>query len=173
MDELPAGLTPDPVDIVIEDERWLDTGLEALAQSAVAAACEYLELAPQPAVVIMGCDDVRIATLNTQFRGKPTPTNVLSWPAVEHIPHAPGEWPQIPQVDELGDIAIAWDTCAREAGEQGKTMADHVAHLLVHAVLHLAGFDHENDPDAELMEEAERQILRRLEISDPYQEQAG
>lgn len=154
-------------DVVIEDERWCSAGLEALAESAVAATLEWLDRAASM-VVVMGCDDARIAALNADFRGKPRPTNVLSWPAVEHVPHAPGAMPEIPDLPELGDIAIAYDTCAAEAEAQGKTFADHVSHLLVHATLHLAGFDHEDPLDAETMEQAERSILQALGISDPY-----
>lgn len=159
-----------PVELVIEDARWDDAGLDDLALSASAAVCGFLRLDPVPSVVVMGCDDRRIAALNAQFRGKDRPTNVLSWPSVDHQPHPPGDWPAIPRVGMLGDIAISFDTCQREAAQQGKPVASHVTHLLVHAMLHLAGFDHENDPDAETMEGAERDILRQMGISDPYQE---
>lgn len=120
----------------------------------------------------MGCSDARIAALNADFRGKPRATNVLSWPAVEHRPHAPGARPELPETEDLGDIAIAFETCETEAQAQGKPFDDHVMHLLVHAVLHLLGYDHENDADAETMEAAERSILSTLNISDPYQEKA-
>jgi probable rRNA maturation factor len=70
----------------------------------------------------------------------------------------------------LGDIAIAYDTCAREAADGGKPLADHVTHLIVHAVLHLLGYDHENDPDALLMEGIETEILGKMGLPDPYGE---
>lgn len=163
-----------PVDVVIEDERWQGAGLEALAARAAVATLRHLGLQDAeggaPEIVVMGCDDARIAALNADFRGKPTPTNVLSWPSAEPAPRAPGAVPAPPDDDELGDIAISYDTCHREAAAQGKPLADHATHLLVHAILHLAGYDHENDPDAETMESAERAILASLGISDPYRE---
>ncbi|AUH32208.1 rRNA maturation RNase YbeY [Paracoccus tegillarcae] len=157
------------VETVIEDDRWESAGLPALAQRATRATLNWLQADPVE-IVVMGCDDERIAALNADFRGKPRPTNVLSWPAIEHRAHAPGARPELPGGDEWGDIAISYDTCAAEAQAQGKPLADHATHLLVHAILHLAGYDHENDPDAETMEAAERSILAGLDISDPYTE---
>lgn len=161
-----AGIT---VDTVIEDDRWATAGLEDLADRAAGAALAWLKIGTAE-IVVMGCDDDRIAALNADFRGKPRATNVLSWPSVEHQPHAPGAHPALPDDEELGDIAISYDTCAAEASAQGKPFADHVTHLLVHATLHLVGYDHENDADAETMETAERSILQTLGISDPYTE---
>ncbi|WP_415393138.1 rRNA maturation RNase YbeY [Paracoccus sp. SJTW-4] len=163
-----------PVDVVIEDERWEKAGLEALAARAAAATLRHLGLPSAgedaPEIVVMGCDDDRIAALNADFRGKPQPTNVLSWPAADPAPRAPGAVPAPLDADELGDIAISYDTCAREAAAQGKPLADHATHLLVHAILHLAGYDHEDDADADTMEDAERAILATLDIPDPYRE---
>ncbi len=159
-----------PVDVVIEDARWRDAGLEPLAARAADATLRHLGLGA-PEIVVMGCDDARIAELNADFRGKPQPTNVLSWPSADPPPRLPGAVPAPPDADELGDIAISYDTCLREAGAQGKPMAHHVSHLLVHAILHLAGYDHENDADADTMEDAERAILATLAIPDPYKEQ--
>lgn len=163
-----------PVDVVIEDERWQAAGLEALAARAAAVTLRHLGLPPAgedaPEIVVMGCDDDRIAALNADFRGKPQPTNVLSWPAADPAPRAPGAVPAPLDTDELGDIAISYDTCAREAAAQGKPLADHATHLLVHAILHLAGYDHEDDADADTMEDAERAILATLDIPDPYRE---
>lgn len=153
-------------DTVIEDERWEVAGLEDLATQAVSATLTWLKLDAE--VVVMGCDDARIAALNADFRGKPRATNVLSWPAVEHLPHAPGAMPELPDTDELGDIAIAYETCLAEAQEAGRPFSHHVSHLIVHGVLHLAGFDHEDDLDAETMQDAERSILQTLSIPDPY-----
>lgn len=157
------------IDVVIEDERWQD--LPALADRAATASLNFLGFEAE--IVVMGCDDARIAELNADFRGKPQPTNVLSWPSEEAEPRQPGEMPQVELDAEdpaLGDIAIAFETCAREAAAQGKPFDDHVTHLLVHGILHLAGYDHLNDPDAERMEDAERAILATLGIPDPYAE---
>ncbi|MCF3974627.1 rRNA maturation RNase YbeY [Paracoccus salsus] len=161
---------PDEItaDCVIEDDRWDEAGLEGLAAGAVSAALRWHGIAGD--VVVMGCDDKRIAALNADFRGKPQATNVLSWPSVEHAPRDPGARPLPPDTDELGDIAIAYDTCLAEARGQQKPFADHVTHLLVHATLHLLGYDHLNDADAETMEAAERSILQSLDIPDPYHE---
>lgn len=158
------------VDTVIEDDRWGEAGLEALAERAARAALDWHGIGAAE-VVVLGCDDARIAALNADFRGKPRATNVLSWPSQDAAPRAPGDRPDLPQSDELGDIAIAYDTCRAEARLQGKPFDHHVTHLLVHAVLHLLGYDHENDPDAETMEATERSILQTLQIPDPYQEE--
>lgn len=155
-------------DCVIEDDRWGAAGLETLADRAVRAALEWHGIGGE--VAVMGCDDARIAALNAEFRGKPRATNVLSWPSLDPAPRDPGAPPNLPEVDELGDIAISYDTCLAEAEAQGKTLADHATHLLIHATLHLLGYDHENDADAETMESAERAILATLNIADPYHE---
>lgn len=163
------------VDIVIEDDRWEAFGLEALSDRAVRAALAGLGIAPEGfQLVVMGCDDARIAALNADFRGKPKPTNVLSWPAEDLSPDAPGEEPFLPEPGEaedpepLGDIALAWETCAREAVEAEKPMADHVTHLVVHGLLHCLGYDHVDDADAAVMEGCEVRILASLGLSDPY-----
>lgn len=162
------------VDCIIEDARWETVGLESLAEAAGRAALQTLALNPGHfAIAIMACDDTRIAVLNADFRGKPVPTNVLSWPSEERGSALPGIAPDLPAGDvddpeELGDIAIAWETCARESAEQGKDMAAHVTHLVVHATLHLLGYDHIDDADAELMETTEARILATLGVADPY-----
>ena len=163
------------VDTVIEDPRWEALGLERLAARAATAAFAHLGLAPEGLTLcVMGCDDARIAALNGDFRAKPVPTNVLSWAATYLSPEAEGDAPLSPgpgspdDPEGLGDIAIAYDTCAREAAEAGKPMADHVTHLVVHGVLHLLGYDHVRDGDAARMETAEVAILATLGVSDPY-----
>ena len=165
----------DLVETVIEDARWEAFGLAALAERAGRAALVGAGLPVEGfQVSLMGCDDARIAVLNADFRGKPRPTNVLSWPSEERAAEFVGEEPEAPEPgdaddpESLGDIAIAWETCAREAGDQGKPMADHVTHLIVHGVLHLLGYDHVEDEDAALMEGLEVRILASLGISDPY-----
>lgn len=162
------------VDCVFEDARWEAFGLEPLGEAAARATLQVLGLPAQGyLIVLMGCDDARIAALNADFRGKPQPTNVLSWPSEHRSPDAPGAAPEFPEPDlddavELGDIAIAWETCAREAAEQGKAHGDHVTHLVVHGILHLLGFDHVDDADAALMEQTEARILASLGVADPY-----
>jgi probable rRNA maturation factor len=165
------------VDLIVEDERWNDTGLGDRAEAAARAVLADLGLeADGFEISLLACDDARMATLNADFRGRPAPTNVLSWPAEERAAVVDGDRPDLPgghersgeMPQELGDIAIAFDTCAREAREQGKSMADHVAHLLVHGVLHLLGYDHIRPGDAGLMEATEIRILAGLGIADPY-----
>jgi probable rRNA maturation factor len=161
------------VDTVCEDARWETFGLAGLAESAVLAAFADLGLPRQGfALCLMGCDDARIATLNAGFRGKPQPTNVLSWPSEDRA--APATTPDLPEPgpaddpENLGDIAIAYETCAREAAAAAKPMAEHVSHLVVHGLLHLLGYDHVTDADAAIMEAIEVRILATLGFSDPY-----
>ncbi len=159
-------------DTLMEDHRWQEFGLEALAETAARATLTHLGLDPADwQIAVLACDDARIATLNAEFREKSVPTNVLSWPSEDRAADAPGAPPVLPQPGfdpELGDIAIAYDTCAREAAEQGKPFADHVTHLMVHGVLHLLGYDHIRDQDATLMETTEVAILGKLGLPDPY-----
>ena len=163
------------VETMIEDARWEAFGLAAVAERAGRAVLAGLDLPGAGfAISLMGCDDARIAVLNADFRGKPQPTNVLSWPSEERGAEFAGEAPEPPEPgeaddpDPLGDIAIAWETCAREAGEQDKPMVDHVTHLIVHGMLHLLGYDHVEEEDAALMEGLEVRILASLGVSDPY-----
>jgi probable rRNA maturation factor len=110
------------------------------------------------ALTVLLSSDQRLRQLNRDFRGKDRPTNVLSFPAGD------GEY--------RGDIAIAYGVTKREAEAAGKLFADHVSHLVVHGVLHLAGYDHERARDARVMEPLEVEILKRLGIADPYKEPA-
>ena len=163
------------VDTVIEDGRWEGADLPALAMRAAAATLAGLGLPKQGfSLCVMGCDDVRIAELNGEFRKRGQPTNVLSFPAWNRAADGPGSVPDLPEAgepddpEELGDIAISYDTCAREAAEQGKDMSRHVTHLVVHGILHLLGYDHIEDADAALMESLEARILASLGVDDPY-----
>lgn len=162
------------LDIVLEDDRWAGLAFEALCHRATGVALAHLGLDPEAAELsVLGCDDARITVLNGDFRDKPRATNVLSWPAEERAADHPGQMPRRPEPSfdgalELGDIAISYDTCAREATAAGRPMAAHVTHLVVHGLLHLLGYDHENDPDAELMERIEVEILGKLGFDDPY-----
>jgi probable rRNA maturation factor len=163
------------VETVIEDPRWEEFGLGPLAERAARAALQGLGIPGEGFLIgLMGCDDRRISVLNSDFRGKPIPTNVLSWPSRERAAEVAGETPEPPDPgtpenpESLGDIAIAWETCVAEAVAQGKPLADHVTHLIVHGVLHLLGYDHIEDEDAALMEGNEVRILASLGVSDPY-----
>ncbi|WP_112312471.1 rRNA maturation RNase YbeY [Pseudogemmobacter bohemicus] len=163
------------VETVFEDDRWQAFGLEALTGAAAHAVFQAFGLAGSGFMIsLLACDDARIAALNTEFRGKPVPTNVLSWPSDERAAEEPGGVPDLPEPgdqddpEELGDIAIAFETCMAEAALQGKDPRHHVTHLLVHGILHLLGYDHIDDEDAALMENLETRILAGLGIPDPY-----
>ncbi len=160
------------MDVMIEDRRWRALDLGPLAERAGRAALMHAGLDPTAfEISLLACNDARIAALNEDFRGKPQPTNVLSWPSEERAPARAGAMPVPPEAGrdpELGDIAIAYETCAAEADAGGKPLADHVAHLIVHAVLHLLGYDHIRDEDATLMEACEVAILGKLGVPDPY-----
>lgn len=166
---------PQLVDTMFEDRGWDAVGLAELAESAASAALRHLGLDPDRfEISLLGCSDSRIATLNADFRGKPTPTNVLSWPSEERGSDTPGAPPVLPRpapgtTVELGDIAIALGTCRAEADVAGVPLQVHVSHLIVHGVLHLFGFDHIDDADATLMETTEVAILKDMGLSDPYQ----
>jgi probable rRNA maturation factor len=163
------------VEIALEDPRWRALDIAALARRAAAATLAELGLDPAAhEISVLACDDARIATLNAEFRGKALPTNVLSWPAWDLAAETDGAAPDLPAPDlpgepaALGDIALAWETCAREAAEQDKELSAHVLHLLVHGCLHLLGYDHIRQKDADLMEGLEVRILASLGVADPY-----
>ncbi|MDA9207391.1 rRNA maturation RNase YbeY [Octadecabacter sp.] len=159
------------VDVLHEGGDWPQS-FDISAAHAVSAALAGVGLNPSLfSVSILACDDGRIAQLNEDFRQKGTPTNVLSWPSDDRAAQIDGEMPAAPDLPmdaELGDIAISFDTCAREAAEAGKLFTDHVSHLIVHGTLHLLGFDHIRDADAALMEGLEVEILGKLDIPNPY-----
>lgn len=162
------------VETLAEDPRWDALGLDDLAGRAAAATLDRLGLDPGAyEISCLGCNDARIAELNADFRGKPQPTNVLSWPTAERAARRAGEMPHLPGVSdrgpvELGDIALAWETCEAEARAAGLDMRHHASHLMVHGVLHLLGFDHDREADAVLMEGLEAEILAGLGVADPH-----
>ncbi|HIP23176.1 MAG TPA: rRNA maturation RNase YbeY [Rhodobacteraceae bacterium] len=148
------------IEVILEDDRWEAVGLEALCGPAERVALAVTRRVPDGfEIALMGCDDARIAALNKDFRGKETATNVLSWPRSKTPPIAGGE---------LGDIAIAFETCQQEAKEKGISVHDHVTHLVIHGILHLLGYDHILDQDAEEMEALEIKALAKLGVSNPY-----
>jgi probable rRNA maturation factor len=169
------------IDVEIEDAAWT-TALpeaESLARTAAQAAlclprregdgvveAAASRSAPGPApppksgeargVTLLLTDDDMVRDLNARFREQDKPTNVLSFPA----PANPERF--------LGDVALAYGVCAREAAEQGKPLAHHLQHLVAHGVLHLLGYDHIGDDEAEAMEDLERIVLAGLGVPDPY-----
>ena len=140
------------IDIEIEDPAW-----SAALPDAERLALEAAEAATaEGGLAILLTDDATVADLNQRFRNKAGPTNVLSFPA-----------PANPE-NHLGDIALAFGVCAREAAEQGKPLAHHLQHLVAHGVLHLVGYDHQTETEAVEMEALERRILAGLDVPDPY-----
>jgi probable rRNA maturation factor len=148
----------------IDDEAWNAlSGFELLVKKAAAETLSILGIAPQEAsLVICLSGDDQVAQLNARWRGKSSATNVLSFPAPADMPVPPGE------LQPLGDIILAAGVVAREAEQQGKSLHDHTAHLIVHGILHILGYDHICDADAQQMERLEIEILARLGIADPY-----
>ena len=145
------------IDVEIEDPSWSAALPEAEALVLAAAEATLAsEGAVGEGVTLLLTDDETIRDLNQRFRAQDKPTNVLSFPA-----------PQNPE-RFLGDIALAYGVCAREAQEQGKPLANHLQHLVAHGVLHLLGYDHESDAQADEMEGLERAVLAGLGIPDPY-----
>lgn len=166
---------PELVDTVLEDESWGKVDLAGLAEIACTATLGRFELDARAfEISLLGCNDARISDLNADFRDKPQATNVLSWPSSERGAGTPGAMPNLPastdrlMPHELGDIAIAFETCEREANVANKPLPAHATHLLVHATLHLLGFDHISDQDAVLMQGLETEILATLGQDDPY-----
>ena len=157
------------IDVILQDPRWGED-LTELAEAAFAQTLSHLALAPDDwEVALLACSDAQIAKLNAQFRNKAAATNVLSWPSSERGAKTAGQKPDAPSGDpELGDIAIAYETCLKEARAGGRTLQDHTTHLIVHGILHLLGYDHERSGDGDLMEATEIAILAKLSVGDPY-----
>ena len=151
--------------LVVADCWQREPDSEAVIQRAVAAAAESVdEDVADAEVAVMLTDDAGIRTLNSNWRGIDKPTNVLSFPALQPVgARGPDDAPPM-----LGDIAIAYETMRREADEEAKPFEHHLSHLAVHGFLHLVGYDHENNDDAEAMEALEREVLAQLGIPDPY-----
>jgi probable rRNA maturation factor len=150
--------------LAVEAGDWPDeTTLENHANLVFRAAEAELGLASQypSEVSLLFTDDKTMRGINAEWRGKDKPTNVLSFPA---FPLRPGMAPK----PLLGDIVLACETVAREAHDEAKPFVNHLSHLIAHGLLHLFGYDHGTDAQAEVMEALERRILARLAIPDPY-----
>jgi probable rRNA maturation factor len=165
------------IEVEVEDAAWTaaEPDAETLARAAAEGVLRRLDFASSPSPATGGgssiCDrtlpggehlvvlltgDATVQDLNARFRGQDKPTNVLSFPAAAN-----------PE-GHLGDVALAYGVCAREAAEQGKTLAAHLQHLVAHGVLHLLGYDHMTEPEAAEMEDLERAVLASLGLPDPY-----
>jgi probable rRNA maturation factor len=155
------------LDIAIEG--WPQGEWEELAENASDAAQKAApELGnPRLSASVLFTSDAEIHGLNREWRAKDKPTNVLSFPMLERDALLALAMEGPPEL--LGDIALAYETCAREAAEKGISLEHHAAHLIVHGLLHLAGHDHEISPaDAEAMEALETKALALIGIADPY-----
>lgn len=151
------------IDILLEAEGWAvlpEAGArcEAAAMAVLTAHAETFDRPVELAITLT--DDARIQVLNRDWRDKDKPTNVLSFPAAEV--------PDDVSPEPLGDVIVALETVLAEAADEGKAPLDHLSHLVVHGTLHLLGYDHEQDDEAEEMEDMERRILAGLGITDPY-----
>ena len=154
-------------DISSTMDEWDDIDIETIcrrcAESLVEASPEGYR---EGEVSLLLTSDEEVRQLNRDWRGKDKPTNVLSFPA-EDFPIPDG------MPAPLGEIALAYETCAREAAEKGTSISNHTSHLLVHGILHLMGYDHQTDEEAEEMENLERALLARIGIGDPYEGDAS
>jgi len=149
-------VTEGAITLVVEAAAWRShRGLLPRLMVAAEAARRAAKLPARRKLTILLADDARLKALNTDFRGKKKPTNVLSFPAEA--------------ADYAGDVALAYGVTRAEALKAGKPFADHARHLVVHGVLHLAGYDHMTDRDAKVMEPLETKILARLGVPDPYE----
>jgi probable rRNA maturation factor len=143
------------VDVLVQSPQWKEQrGAESAVRKAINAAADEIS-SPAGEVAVVLTDDAAIRKLNKQWRKIDKPTNVLSFPASKGAAM-------------LGDVVIAYETLARESKDERKEFIHHLSHLAVHGFLHLMGYDHQNDSDAEAMEDLERAILARLKIPDPY-----
>ena len=144
------------IEVQIEDPAWTSAAPEAAALASEAAAAALAIARAEGDVAVLLADDATVAELNIRFRGVEGPTNVLSFPAAASArPH-------------LGDVALAYGVCEREALAEDKRLAHHLMHLVAHGVLHLVGYDHQTDAEAETMEALERQVMQGLGAPDPY-----
>jgi probable rRNA maturation factor len=162
------------LDVAAQAEGWPEADWEALAARAAAAALaqspygEWLTTPTCIEIAVRLTSDDEVHQLNAQYRHKDKPTNVLSFPMIQ-----PDLLETVTQNSDdgeviLGDIVLAYGVCAREAEERGVSTADHAAHLIVHGTLHLLGYDHQGDAEAEAMEDMERAALADLGLHDPY-----
>lgn len=166
-DPQPPPEPPSPlINVVIEDTLWqtmLGNPEDAATDTArrVLASSDY----PLAEVTILLTDDQQIESLNASFRGLNKPTNVLSFPFEDH----PGGETEQDSGTYLGDLALASGVVRREAIDQAKSTSDHFNHMIVHGLLHLLGYDHEDDESAEAMEALEIHLLSEMQIANPYE----
>jgi probable rRNA maturation factor len=153
--------TAPKLEIIVRSARWRKhSTAKAVVKKAVLAAAKAASTSAAELAIVLA-DDSAVRTLNHDWRGKDAATNVLSFPAASAGKTGPAS-------PYIGDIVIAYQTVAREALDEGKPFNHHLAHLAIHGYLHLLGYDHDNDRDADKMERLERKALAQLAIPDPY-----
>ena len=156
---------PVSIEVSVHHDSWLAACPDAAALAETAALAVLAGQAGKIVASVILTDDAEQRRLNRIYRGKDAPTNVLAFGLADPASVAPPGAPVL-----LGDIVLAYETVAREAAEQRKPLADHFTHLVVHGVLHLIGFDHENAAEAAVMEAREVEILQGLGVADPYRD---
>ncbi len=168
------------IEVMVQAEGWPEQGWQALAERgaaevAGAARSAHLITSATPIeIAVRLTSDAEVQTLNREYRGKDAPTNVLSFPMLDsrELKALENGHDDIGAPDVLlGDIVLAYETCAREAAEKNISLADHAAHLIVHGLLHLLGYDHMGDAEALEMETIERQAMAALGLHDPYDDE--
>ena len=161
------------IEFSIEDKQWQKVKFVSLVKVSCESTFKYLGIDNRFHISVLGCNNKRISELNLMFRKLKEPTNILSWPSKERSSGKAGLFPDIPIFDhssdnDLGDLALAYSYCMKEANGLRRLLSDHLMHLTVHGVLHLLGFDHLSDQDARIMEQVETNILNTLGLEDPY-----
>ncbi len=157
----PQQLVPD---IVRDEPAWPDLGTTVQKCFDTVTESDLHNLSPGT-IAVLFTGDAEISALNRDYRSKGQPTNVLSFPSGPRMPGLPET-----HLHHLGDIVLAYETCIKEAEGKAISLQDHTAHLIVHGILHIFGYDHEEDQDAEIMEKLETKILSGMGITDPYSE---
>ena len=166
------------INVIFEDKRWVKIPLEEIAKVALKLIIErFLVKDNNFEVSLLASNDTEIRELNKSFRGNDSSTNIISWPEQEVQLREPGNCPV--QMDKfrpdsegiifLGNLAISFERCSTEAEEKNIYFDDHILHLLLHGCLHLIGFDHQNELDANLMENIEIRLLSGVGIKNPYE----
>lgn len=159
------------VDVLINNKSWtshnpnIESYLKDLASNIIPQTklSQLLQNNVEIEVSIVLCDDKEIQSLNKKYRNQDKPTNVLSFPVMDFK-----EISNIEDFAAIGDIILSFETIKRESVEQNKIFNNHLAHLFIHSILHLIGHDHENDDQAKIMEDLEIELLKKLEIDNPY-----
>ncbi|MDD9332199.1 MAG: rRNA maturation RNase YbeY [Bartonella sp.] len=151
------------IDITIESAKWNNEKmLYNITENALVTTLQHLSLNEITSELsLLFTDDTHMAQINARWRNHNKPTNVLSFPA---FPLKAGQNPKL----TLGDIVIAQETVMREAEEEKKSFQDHLTHIIIHGILHLLGYDHQTNDEANQMEKLEKEILQKLTIKDPY-----